>query len=788
MRQLSTLLLVTLLSSTLAYSQTAIGSWSDHFSYNQCQQVHINPKWVYGVTSSGIIRVNVETSEISKLSKINGLSDIDVSAFLPLGSADNYIVGYDNGHIDLYYNGKTYKMPEIKDKIMSGSKRINAFKQINSIVVALTNFGAVIIDPAKAEIKDTWYFGQNNSNVVTYDVALLNDTYYVATEQGLFSASAANNFLSYFGSWQNISPIAAPCVSVHNFSNKLIAVHRTASNSFEVSHIENNNWNLLTTTSNFHSLYSSDNLHITTTGSINTYSQNLTHLSSKTTITTNDNETLTPNFRAIALLPNDTHTWIADFSRGLIKSNIGSYDEFFTPNGPATNSNQKMVHNGKQLIVAAGQQTAVMNNTFFPAQLYFYDGNWTTINGSNDPLLTNQVDLFNISLHPTNPDRAFISSWANGVFEINDRKVEKHYTTTNSPLRWIADFGPYYVRIGGATMDKNDRLYINNSNVNTGMIIITPTEHVALTYKSLIGCYFGDLIIDKNNFVWTIIRRTTRNGVFVFDINNTVTNQIDDRYRGPNTFAQDDDNRNYGQMPLIDQDGAEVTQDVYSIVEDKNGYIWVGTDKGPLVNYRPWAVFNESVPVFNRIKIPRNDGDNLADYLLETEIITCIAVDGANRKWFGTRSAGAFLVSEDGTTTIHEFNTANSPLVSNNIMTIAVDPIKGDVFFGTDKGIVSYKSTATEGQTRYNNVYAYPNPVRPGYTGKITIKGMMANSNVKITSINGTLVYESKSLGGQAVWDGKNLWGEHVKTGVYLVFMVDQYGQENAVSKILIVR
>jgi hypothetical protein len=154
----------------------------------------------------------------------------------------------------------------------------------------------------------------------------------------------------------------------------------------------------------------------------------------------------------------------------------------------------------------------------------------------------------------------------------------------------------------------------------------------------------------------------------------------------------------------------------------------------------------------------------------------------------GTRSSGAFLVSQYGTQTIYNFNTANSPIISDNILSIAIDTKAGTVFFATDKGIVSFKGTATEGGQNYSGVYAYPNPVRPSYTGNITIKGLIANSNVKIASVSGALVYETNSLGGQVVWNGKNMWGEPVTSGVYIVYMVDEYGQESAATKILIVR
>ena len=188
-----------------------------------------------------------------------------------------------------------------------------------------------------------------------------------------------------------------------------------------------------------------------------------------------------------------------------------------------------------------------------------------------------------------------------------------------------------------------------------------------------------------------------------------------------------------------------------------------------------------------RIKIPRNDGTNAADLLLNDENIQYIAVDGANRKWIATQSSGVYLVSEDGLEIIHHFNMDNSILPSNNVLSIAINKTTGEVFFGTEKGLVSYRSDATEPKEDFSNVYAFPNPVRPDYTGVITITGLQERSLVKITDTTGNLIYQDYSEGGQMVWNGLNRNGDRVKTGVYLVFASSSNGKEGVVTKILIV-
>jgi hypothetical protein len=226
---------------------------------------------------------------------------------------------------------------------------------------------------------------------------------------------------------------------------------------------------------------------------------------------------------------------------------------------------------------------------------------------------------------------------------------------------------------------------------------------------------------------------------------------------------------------------------VYSIAEDLDGNIWIGTDQGPLIYYNPEKVFDNDLRA-NRIKIPRNDGTGLADYMLKTETITSIAIDGANRKWLGTASSGAYLLSSDGTTRIKNFNEQNSPILSNSIITIAVDNKTGDVWFGTAKGVQSVRGDATNGGEKFTNVYTFPNPVREGFVGNVTITGLLRDSQIRITDISGNLVYETISDGGQATWDLKTYTGRRVATGVYLVFCASKDGTQSHVTKMLVIR
>jgi ligand-binding sensor domain-containing protein len=205
------------------------------------------------------------------------------------------------------------------------------------------------------------------------------------------------------------------------------------------------------------------------------------------------------------------------------------------------------------------------------------------------------------------------------------------------------------------------------------------------------------------------------------------------------------------------------------------------------VYYSPERIFSTDLKAY-RIKIPRNDGSGLADYMLGTETITAIAVDGANRKWIGTSSSGAYLLSPDGVKQIANYNESNSPLFSNSIMSISVDNKSGNVWFATSLGVQSLRGVATEGADEFTEVYAFPNPVREDFEGNLTITGLLRETRVSITDISGNLVYKTVSDGGQASWDLRTYNGQRVATGVYMVFCSATDGSQSCVIKVLVIR
>jgi ligand-binding sensor domain-containing protein len=332
---------------------------------------------------------------------------------------------------------------------------------------------------------------------------------------------------------------------------------------------------------------------------------------------------------------------------------------------------------------------------------------------------------------------------------------------------------------------------MNNSDVQRGIVVYDKKNNIWYHIDSgvLAQGYqkVGEILIDDQGYKWMPIVSGEK-GLFIFDDNGTISNPSDDRYRSRVPVEKNNDIKNAGALELWDENGEQLTEIIYCLAKDKNGYIWIGTDIGILVQYDPYNIFNIETPVFTRIKVPRNDGSGLADYLLENQEVTAIAVDNANRKYCGTGKSGIYLISEEGTKTVKHFTSANSPLPSDNIVSINIDENNGKVYIATDKGLISFQGDAVKGESTFSDVYVYPNPVRPGYEGNMTITGLIDQTNVKITDTAGNLVYETISLGGNALWNGKNLWGQKVKPGIYIVFLTSPNGSQSESTKIAIIR
>ena len=434
----------------------------------------------------------------------------------------------------------------------------------------------------------------------------------------------------------------------------------------------------------------------------------------------------------------------------------------------------------------------------------FYNGKLFTCNGDFDlhtngiqVLEDNQWDIYQhegisdvtgltyygaycFDIDPQNIEHVFAGS-VNGLYEFVNGKLVKFYNNNNSPIEPYNGRSKNHQLVSGVKYDKNGNLWILNSQAPTASLIkLYNGEFTKYNKSELMKLNDGNFTNKSNSDLSNII--IDSKGIMWF-VNND--------WRLPAIYQYDIDNDNIiAYESFVNQDGTKINvQDgIRCVVEDLEQNMWIGSNSGPFMLTKSERENNGNT--FTQVKVPRNDGTNYADYLLANIDISCIAIDGANRKWFGTSNNGVYLISADNLVQIQHFTTDNSKLLSNNVMSIAINNTSGEVFFATDNGLCSYISDATETNTEMttDNVWAYPNPVEPGYTGNITITGLSLNADIKILSANGAIVNEGHSNGGTYVWDGCDKKGRRVASGIYMVATATNKGEKGTVCKIAIVR
>ncbi len=753
--------------------------WKDHFSYRNCQHIAESDNYVATSCDVGLMMYNKINDEIKTYSRVNGLSDINISAIQSLPN-DQFIIGYTNGNIDIISIDEVFNIPDIKNKQIQGDKQINHFHIKDNLAYCSTGFALLVINTKKIEIADTYYLGINSVNLPVYESFIIGNAIYAATDRGLLKTQLDNSQIAYYETWEEISGSTDPAIAINFFSNALITVKKVT-NGFSLLYGNKENWTELKTLPDFKNIAASgENLLLIQANKIEHYKTN--YILSKTIDHYLFDEVNTANMQANDALYSvfEETCYIADGIYGIVKKGI-SEDLTFIANGPYSNNSTNLHATHSCIYSVTGNKGQDK-----PAEYAFFTNNtWSYYLSSNTGVESAWVNLISVCSSTIDDTKVFFSSWGVGLFQ-HKEETPIHIGARDNGLQETSGA----INVGCLASDKKGNIWMTNAGVESGIVVKSQDEWYRFDYASTQYLNdYGQMLISKDDYVWMTIHNAGKPQLLVINTQGTLTDDKDDKYRGPiHQSAETNEKRNEGQLKLWDENHEVITNSVLSIAEDKNKYIWLGTDKGVLVYYSPWTILNEPYPIASRIKVPRNDGSNLADYLLEKERVSCITVDGANRKWLGTEGSGLYLVSEDGLKTYHTFNTDNSPLPSNHITSIAISPVTGEVFIATDRGIVSYKGKATEGVQSFSKVYAYPNPVRHDFSGNITISGLMQDSRVKITTSSGRLVHETVSLGGKAYWDGTNFNGEKVKSGVYLAYVSANGGQQSTVTKILIIR
>ena len=740
-------------------------NWKLHFSYVNPQEIAATPEAIYALANGSLFSVNRADESITYWNKSTGLTGTSVSHIAYDATTEQLVIAYENGQVDLLSaHGKVVQMPDIALKAGSIDVGVRDICVGSKHTYFAMSFGIVAIQTKKGEVTDTYYIGDDAAAITIQQVAEMGDSLYAFSFDKLYRGALKDNLVDY-SFWQSetipFDEVEQACV----YKDQLYvlahdSLYRRDKSAWLLVHPDPLDW-----------------IHVSD-GQLLTYQRGtgMLYLADDGSM-----RGLTNSYIATDGVYTNGEYWLAEEERGLIR--LGSSgDTRLMPDGPMTNFGYHLDIAHDRLYVSPGGRWAT--EYIRDGAMSIYDGhNWIAIPWQQTWAASGHAirDVVQYAVDRSDPGHFFVATYGTGVFEFRDYMAVQHYDPSNSSLSKVnASVDEYYfTRTDGAMMDEQGNLWVlNATELGRPLHVRTPD---GLWYAFRLRSNGMDLSFETPAGIWTDHRKgqwkwlmnqrgKPQPSLVLFDDGGTPTYNGDDRCIARSSF--------------IDQDGKQVSPSFFfSFAQDQNDRIWVGTDKGIILFPKETDFFNSNA--CRRIIIPRNDGTGLGDYLLGDEQIKCLAVDSGNRMWIGTANSGLYLI-EDDTITVAHFTETNSLLPSNSVQSIAIMPKTGEVFVGTDRGIASYRSDASEAKADMSEAYAYPNPVRPDYGGYISITGLMDNTVVNIIDAGGNLVCKTRSHGGTAVWDGKLPDGRRATPGVYTALCNAEKG--HAAVKILVIR
>lgn len=722
----------------------AIGQWRDHLPYQSCIDLAASGGLLYAATPYSLFTVAGDNS-IERYSRVNGLAETGISTIAADASTQKLLVAYQNSNIDILYRNDIINVPDIWRDNIAGDKTIYHTYPLNGIFYLSTGLGIILIDGSRYEVKDSWLIGSGGNPSRVNACCSDGSFFYAATEEGLKKIPVTGANPANYANWQLLSGNnglpAGACQKVLNVQGKIILQKNDSlfvQNGSTWSFFYNDGWQFIS------SQTTEGKILLCETLAGNSRLQILNNDGSLFRSISNTATLMAP--RNAILLNNQA--WLADSLSGLSRFDAGGNPERYQLNSPASLTMGPMIFSNGQFYAAAG----TVNNQWVGQQnrngiAGLKEGQWTQYSkGAFDSL----PDL--ISMAADKRDGSiWAGSFGGGLLQLQTGPVIRLFKQNNIGAS-VSDPNSY--RVAGLAFDGDNNLWVSNFGAAAPLRVRKPDGNwLAFSPSFTIPQNaLAQIVIGFNQFKWMLSPQG--NGLICYDHGASIDNTGDDRWKKYSMGSGS------GNLP---------SNEVLSVATDKNGFIWVGTNDGIGVIQCPDQAF---APGGCDAIWPVVPNGNFAGYLFKGQEVRSIAVDGADRKWVATRN-GVFLVNAEGEKLIYRFTEANSPLLSNDVKQISIDQKSGEVFFATAKGICSFRSTATEGGTTNESVLVFPNPVPPGYTGTIAIRGLVNNAIVKITELDGRLVYQTRALGGQAIWDGRNYRGQKIASGAYLVLVSD---------------
>ncbi|WP_460964749.1 type IX secretion system anionic LPS delivery protein PorZ [Spirosoma litoris] len=744
------LLVLFYLSFTQYLSFGQIGVWQTHVSYQSGQSVAVVGTKLYAATQNGFFYYDKATNETTTLSKTSGLSDVGISRLLYLADQKKLLIAYRNGNLDLLTLNDTGEPGAVINinTIVSAStlptaRGINHLNRIDNNAYLSTDFGLVVLDLSKNEIRDTYFSQQaDGTPLPIYQTAVTNDSLYALT--GPSSATntgfklravrfAASVNIVDPANWRTVIEPGTQVSSIVTNQGRLSA---TVSGT-GIYERQNGKWTLTQSLTN-----AIIRQFPATTGLLLATDKAITSPGSGSF----SGSLLTDPREVVA----DGNTvWIADTKNGLLFGNAGQFQRI-APEGPTRDSFATLYTYPQALVALPNSplDATLLTTSQPPYELFSVPGGrWV------NSLPAGLSYGFNSAAYLPTEQKLYLGSFGGGLWTQTGGE-------TPTPVTLPATISPY---ISSLATDTDGNLWLTTGKTPASQqatLHVRRTDGTFQSFPIVSQTNIVQTVPDDNGFLW--LRPDLGGGLLVVDPQNNRT-----RFLTTQT----------GQGGLL-------SNSIRALVKDRNGSIWVGTDLGPTVFDSPYAAFDATIdaqpPLLNRRR------------LLANELITAIAVDGGNRKWIGTQK-GIYHVAADGSQLLDTFTADNSPLPNNLVQAIAIEPTTGKVFIetgasGSSNGLVSYQGPATEPAEALAELTIFPNPVRPDFNGTVGINGLTENATVKILDAGGQLVYETKSQGGTAIWNLRDYRGRSAQTGIYLIVVVTADGSEGLRGKLAVVR
>lgn len=764
------ILLFVLLLSFGATAQIGMGEWKLHVSNRNATDIEVVNNKVFASFDRGVAELDLESKELSLWDAMTGLSDIEIACLGKSSTNNSLFIGYQNGNIDQIKNNSVTNIPAIKLASVQGDKKIYSIKEYDEFIYVATGFAIVKIDPKKNEVKDTYY--PTNGNTAILDVTFRNDSIFAMSKSRVYKGRLSNPALPDANEWTVESQIPISIEEKYKqldfYENDFLllsegpeysddTVYRISNGTITAPYVEplyNNEIHSFDIVDNQIAMHFAE---VTKFFTGTTFDYSLSNVNGAFVYATGcakDNNTF----------------YMSDGFLGIIAFEPNISSRIYNFSGPGGSSFFRAKAFDDKLIVSGGGLSGRFNS-YNQAGTYIYDyDSWSNLNHYETPIWKDKIifDYMDGAIDPTNKERMAIATFSPIPLTIfNDEEVDT-FSIFNSPMTPTGTAGSSL--ISALEYDKNGYLWIVNGYTNSPLKVLSPSkEWQSFNFGSgAFGKFTRGMAMDFNDNIWFAVQDR---GLYGIDYNGTPMDPSDDRQINLTKSAVG------GNLP---------SKDVTAIAADFDNEIWIGTDAGFCILYNSDEAFDAAPGDYNAQRIKLEFEGNV-EYLLGNTHITDIEIDGGNRKWMGTATAGIVLLSADGQEILEQYTEENSPLISNEIIDLSINQKTGEMFIITDKGMVSFRIDASYEDSEYETVSVFPNPARPDFTGPITIQGIRYNSDVKITDAAGNLVYQTTSNGGTATWDRKTLTGDPVVSGVYLIWTAANEGKGRKVGKVLVI-